>query len=58
MHMNVVETEVTEALTSESRRATHSGTGDGSGIAVAISLRVFTLIRTGRPAVGGGVVGL
>jgi len=30
--MKDVEREVTEAFTSDRRRATHSGTGDGSGI--------------------------
>lgn len=32
MRMKEVEREVTEAFTSDRRRATHSGTGDGSGI--------------------------
>jgi hypothetical protein len=32
MRMKEVEREVTEALTSDSSRATHSGTGDGSGM--------------------------
>lgn len=31
MRMNVEEREVTVALTSDRRRATHSGTGDGAG---------------------------
>ena len=34
--INVVEREVTVALTSERRRATHSGTGDGAGRGAAM----------------------
>jgi hypothetical protein len=36
MRIRVEETEVTVALTSERRRPTHSGTGDGTGWGVAI----------------------
>ena len=36
MCIKVVEREVTVALTSERRRPTHSGTGDGAGRGVAM----------------------
>ena len=43
MRIKEVEREVTEAFTSDRRRATHSGTGDGSGIGEDIAKGVWGL---------------
>ena len=43
--MKEVDREVTVAFASESRRPTHSGTGDGSGKADDIALRSKSLLR-------------